>query len=67
MVPQNQLQLLSKVRWEVWSIKEVLVLVISLSLLGTRDSFFFFCQLVYSWQPHFVSDKLLGLNNPLVT
>ena len=40
MVLQNQLQLLSKVHWEVWSSEEVLVVVISLSLLGTRDSFF---------------------------
>ena len=64
MVLQNQLQLLSKVHWEVWSSEEVLVVVISLSLLGTRDSFLL-CFL--SWEPHFVSDKLLGINNSLVT
>ena len=40
MVLRNQLQLLSKVQWEVWSFEEVLLVVISLSLLGTRDSFF---------------------------
>ena len=50
------------------SLLEVLLVVISLSLLGTRGNFFFFfCQLVYSWELHFVSGKLLGLNNPLVT
>ena len=41
MVLGNQLQLLSKVHWEVWSFKEFLVVVISLSLLGTRDSSYF--------------------------
>ena len=67
MVLQNQLQLLSKVHWEVWSFKEVLVVVISLSLLGTRDIFFSSVSLSIPGNHILSLISCLVLTNSLVT